>query len=483
MLLKRLSVFPALATILLLCQCQSSKQPPSTDHSATDFSHISQVDSGNAVSVMLTCYSTTLRANGTDQTRVRLAVVDSISRQITSSDDTIHLYITGTARITDPEGATLKMATDTAGITYLIAPLQDGVRNLTLHAGTETGKVQVEARAPGLWAGSHEIHLIPADFRMMHPSTYQLPVTTKPIDRMIGADISFLPQIEARGGKFYEDGTEKDGMLLLRDHGFNFIRLRIFVNPEHENGYAPGTGFCGLPYTLAMARRIRDAGMQLLLDFHYSDYWADPQQQYKPAAWTGLDFPNLKDSVRAYTSRVLTALQGQNTPPAMVQIGNEINHGILWPDGHIGNPDQLAELLMAGAAGVRAVDPEIPVMMHIALGGQNAESVFWLDNMLARGVEFDIIGLSYYPRWHGTLSDLDANMRDLIRRYNKPINLVEYSDFKHAVHDIVFGLPGDRGKGTCIWEPLGRRSRMFDQDGNVNGLINVYGDLARAYLE
>ena len=222
--------------------------------------------------------------------------------------------------------------------------------------------------------------------------------------------------------------------------------------------------------------------MKLLLDFHYSDYWADPQQQYKPEAWETLDFKTLQDSVKSYTERVLVSLEKNGTLPAMVQVGNEINHGLLWPDGHISNPDQLAELLKAGVAGVRAVSPDMPVMMHIALGGQNEEAVFWLNNMLARGVQFDIIGLSYYPRWHGTLSDLKSNLTDLATRYNKPLNVVEYNDFIEQVHDIVFALPDNLGKGAAIWEPLSRRSGLFTAEGEVKPLMNVYDKLNSEYL-
>jgi arabinogalactan endo-1,4-beta-galactosidase len=231
-----------------------------------------------------------------------------------------------------------------------------------------------------------------------------------------------------------------------------------------------------------MARRVKAAGMGLLLDFHYSDYWADPQQQNKPLAWENLQYPALRDSVRSYTTSVLQALNRQGTLPDMVQIGNEINHGLLWPEGHISNLDQLAGLLQAGVEGTEAVDPKIPVMMHIALGGQNDESRFWLDNMLARGVKFDILGLSYYSRWHGTLEDLSRNLHDLIQRYHKPVNVVEYSDFKRPVHDIVFGLPGDMGKGAAIWEPLGWRSGLFDREGNVTELMTTYDSLRARYL-
>jgi beta-galactosidase len=231
-----------------------------------------------------------------------------------------------------------------------------------------------------------------------------------------------------------------------------------------------------------MAMRIKDDGMKLLLDFHYSDYWADPQQQNKPQVWTGLDFNTLKDSLKTYTTKVLLALKQQGTLPAMVQIGNEVNHGLLWPDGHIGHPDQLADLLKAGVEGVEAVNPALPVMMHIALGGQNDEAVFWLDNMIARGVRFDVIGLSYYPRWHGTLYDLKSNLTDLMKRYDKPLIVVEYSDFKREVNDIIFSLPNSMGKGSCIWEPLNPRSGLFDRDGKATGLFSVYDEVKEKYL-
>jgi len=421
-------------------------------------------------------------ANGSDQTRLRIAVTDSLNREITSAGDSIRVYVSGDGKVLTAKGEELVMQTDTAGQFYAACQLINGVCNLQFIAGKSPGKVKVEAKSGKLWPGGHEIHTLPADFVMMKPTKDQLPVTTKKIGRMIGADISFLPQIEDRGMKFSENGQQTDAIELLKKHGFNYIRLRIFVNPENEKGYAPGKGYCGLNYTLAMAKRVKNAGLQLLLDFHYSDYWADPQQQFKPLAWQNPDFEILKDSVQSYTTRVLQAFKQQGTLPDMVQIGNEINHGILWPDGHIGQPDQLATLLKAGVKGVQAVDAGIPVMMHLALGGQNEEAVFWLDNMLARNVEFDIIGLSYYPRWHGTLDDLYFNMNDLLQRYNKPLNVVEYSDFKQEVHDISFGLPDDMGKGACIWEPLGWRSEMFNREGEVNDKILVYDELKKAYL-
>ncbi|MCJ7821059.1 MAG: arabinogalactan endo-1,4-beta-galactosidase [Bacteroidales bacterium] len=355
----------------------------------------------------------------------------------------------------------------------------NGVCSFAFIAGTKSDRIKLEVRADSLWPASHEIHTISPDFKKLIPTESQLRTSRKEIDRMLGADISFLPQMEERGMKFIVGGIEKDAMQALADQGFNYIRLRIFVNPENEKGYSPVDGFCGLEYTKQMARRAKDAGMKLLLNFHYSDYWADPQQQNKPLAWQNLDFEELKKTLGEYTKSVLLELKEQGTLPEMVQIGNEINHGMLWPDGHISNPDQLAELLKAGAEAVREIDPDIIIMMHIALGGQNDESVFWLDNMIARDVKFDIIGLSYYPRWHGTLDDLQKNLFSLVDRYNKPVNIVEYSQYAEELHEIVFSLPSDAGKGTCNWEPL--RS-MFGRDSNANENLFRYKEIYEKYF-
>jgi len=442
-----------------------------------------QVKQARPFSVMLTAYSTTLRANGKDKTRLRIAIIDSLSREITSAGDSVRLYVAGEGRLTTSDGKVPVYRIDTAGKKYAACRLINGICRLWFIAGTKPDRIKVEARSGKLWTGSHEIHTLPADLVMMKPKPDQLPPTKKIIGRMIGADISFLPELEAKGTRFSDNGKEKDAIRLLKDHGFNYIRLRIFVNPADKKGYSPGKGFCGLDYTLGMAKRIREAGMKLLLDFHYSDYWADPQQQNRPAAWSGLDLKTLEDSVKTYTTRVLLALKHQGTMPAMVQVGNEINHGMLWPNGHIGNPDQLAGLLKAGISGVEAVDPAMPVMIHLALGGQNQEAVFWLDNMIARGVRFDIIGLSYYPRWHGTLADLKANLSALRKRYNKPLAVAEYSDFKREVHDIIFSLPDGMGKGACIWEPLNSWSGLFDKNGATTQGIKVYDELNTKYLK
>ena len=167
----------------------------------------------------------------------------------------------------------------------------------------------------------------------------------------------------------------------------------------------------------------------------------------------------------------------------MVQVGNEINHGIVWPDGSISNLDTLAQLLNAGTAGVKAVDPNIIMLVHVALGGQNAETVFFFDNMMKRGVPVDVIGLSYYPKWHGTLDDLRDNMHDLVRRYNKDIIVVEYSAKKEEVNKLAFELPGGKGKGTCIWEPLSTWESVFDRQGKSNDFLKMYDEMSKKYLQ
>jgi arabinogalactan endo-1,4-beta-galactosidase len=166
----------------------------------------------------------------------------------------------------------------------------------------------------------------------------------------------------------------------------------------------------------------------------------------------------------------------------MVQIGNEINHGILWQTGSSKNYDSLATLIKAGITAVKEVDPSIKIMLHIALGGQNDESRMFLDNMLQRNVQFDIIGESYYPQWHGTLDDLKNNLNDLITRYKQDIIVAEYTAHKKEVNEIAFSLPNKNFVGTFIWEPLNTWEFIFDKKGNtIDSLINIYPEIKKKY--
>ena len=301
-------------------------------------------------------------------------------------------------------------------------------------------------------------------------------------EKILGADISFLPELENRGIKFTVDGMQKDAVQILKEHGFNYIRLRIFNDPAADSGYSPKKGFCDLTHTKVMALRIKKANMKFLLDFHYSDTWADPGKQFKPSAWKNFDFEHLKKAVYDFTKKVMTALKDQGTSPDMVQIGNEINHGMIWPDGNFSHPDTLAAFLKEGIAAVKEINPTAKIMLHIALGGQNKESKNFLDEMLARNVQFDVIGESYYPQWHGTLRQLDSNLNDLSKRYKQDVIIAEYTRYKKEVNDIAFSLPGKKIKGTFIWEPLNTWEAIFDKEGNAkDSLLNIYPSVGIKY--
>jgi len=434
---------------------------------------------GNGVELVFTPYSTTIFADGTDRCDVVISVLDRLGNEVRTVNAPLSIVVQGKGRIVPTPGIPGTELRKGDASTWETA-LVNGVSRFTLISDS-ADRIKIEVRSAGLRSASSEIHSI-KPFPLLTPARPARQAAARVIPKMLGADISNLPQMESRGIKFSENGVEKDALEILKSHGFNAIRLRLFHNPAAQGGYSR-QGFCGLEQTKLMAARIKKAGMYFLLDFHYSDYWADPQQQNKPSAWKDLSGPALETALREYTRDVIRDLKALGAAPDMVQVGNEINHGMVWPDGHIGNPDQLAGLIRAGIQGVREADPSILIMVHVALGGQQKESVFWLDNMFARGVECDIIGLSYYPRWHGTLQDLDQNMRLLAERYQKDINLVEYSHKKQEVHDIVFNLPNNRGRGSFIWEPLNTWEQIFDREGKPNDLIRVYDGIAAKYLK
>lgn len=436
---------------------------------------------------VVTPYKTTLFADGKDVSVINISVMDKLGREVPDAQNLITFSIKGDAKIIgvgngDPSSHEPDKCTDGNWQRKLF----NGKCQLIVQSGYTKDIIKLEAKSEGLQPAATEIHVIPpfSSPKILGANKTEVikPMAIKEIGKMLGADISFLPQLEARGMKFYDNGQQKDAIELLKAHGFNYVRLRIFNNPSTEKGYSPGKGFCDLEHTKQMASRIKKAGMKFLLDFHYSDYWADPQQQFKPAAWEGLGFNDLTTALKDYTKTLLLALKEQGTLPDMVQIGNEINHGLVWPEGHISHLDSLASLIKAGIEGVKEVDPSIIIMLHIALGGQNDKSVFWLDNMFARGVDCDIIGLSYYPRWHGTLEDLNYNLNDLIRRYKKDVNVVEYSHKKREVNDIIFNMPDNKGTGTFIWEPLSTWESIFGKDGKSNEMINIYDEISKEYL-
>ena len=297
----------------------------------------------------------------------------------------------------------------------------------------------------------------------------------------VGADISWLQAQEEYGVVFSDGGVEGDAIEILRDNGFNYIRLRIFVNPRSELGYSQRDGYCDLEHTLQMARRIKAAGMYLLLDFHYSDNWADPQKQIMPQAWQTYSYDEVCDEVYSHTREVLQALEAQGTVPDMVQVGNEVSNGMLWPYGSVRHSfEGLCGLLKEGVRATREYAPGAEVMIHVALGGQAEESERFFDAMAQYGVEYDIIGQSYYPEWHGTLEELEANTKALVVKYMKPLIVVEYRDHYLDIERIVSSLPNGMGRGTFIWEATSPQwGGLFDERGAATEALDRYNGIAK----
>lgn len=427
--------------------------------------------------VQVTPYKTTFIANGKDEAMLLVKIIDQNGKDQPAVNLPVVYKVIGDAKIASINGNTninkLRIS-DSTWKTSL-----HGTTRIILRAGNKIEHIKFEAKADSLWPGATEIHSVkPGKPHKVTASVYKAKTTT---DKILGADISFLPELEAKGIKFSVDGVEKDAIEILKEHGFNYIRLRIFNDPAQPKGYSPNTGFCDLEHTKQMAKRVKAAGLKLLLDFHYSDYWADPQQQYKPKAWEGKNFEELKTAVHDFTVDVMQQLKAQGTTPDMVQVGNEINHGMIWPDGHVGNLDSLAQLLYSGVKGVQQVSPKSIIMLHVALGGQELESQFFYDAMRDRNVPYDVIGLSYYPKWHGTPADLKNNLALLSKKYNKQIMVAEYTMLKREVNDIAFNVPNGKGIGSFIWEPLSTWEAVFEKDGKANGLLKVYPEIAKKY--
>jgi arabinogalactan endo-1,4-beta-galactosidase len=296
---------------------------------------------------------------------------------------------------------------------------------------------------------------------------------------ILGADISSVQESKLT---FRDtDGQTKTIFELLKNHGFNYVRLKTFVDPSAPYGYASKANGCeGLsePYgdrdhVIAFGKQIKAAGMGFLIDFHYSDVWADPGNQIIPAAWRGASsIAELASSVQAYTKDVLTTAIAAGARPDMVQVGNEITPGLLahvpGPDtdcwgnnpqsatvsGSVSNWDNLGTLLKAGIAGVREVDPSIIVMLHLENTGDLAGVKRWVDGALSRNVEFDVLGLSCYAAFQGQPSVWKDTFEQLATSYpNLKFAIAEYNPERTQANRIMKALPSGRGLGTFLWEP------------------------------
>lgn len=268
---------------------------------------------------------------------------------------------------------------------------------------------------------------------------------------MIGADVSTLLEVEHCGGTFYDQGRLGDALAILRDYGVNTIRLRLWNDPYSPEGQPYGAGSCDLDCVITLARRAKALGMSWLLDLHYSDFWADPGKQTIPKAWQGLDEDGLVQAVGEYTGQVLNALKAADVPPQMVAVGNELSLGLLWPVGKTPDYAAIARLVSAGITAVRTFDPALPVMVHLDNGGNNALYREWFDGYFAHGgADFEVIGLSYYPFWHGTMADLKANLWDIGKRYGKELVIAETSmGFTMEDYQRYEKLPDKARKGMA----------------------------------
>jgi arabinogalactan endo-1,4-beta-galactosidase len=283
---------------------------------------------------------------------------------------------------------------------------------------------------------------------------------------ILGADISWLPEQEAAGATFWDNGKQEDLFQILKNRHFNYIRLRVFVNPKATGGYAArkSEAFCDLEHLKAMAKRVRAAGMGFLLDFHFGDTWTSPGHQAKPLAWENYNFEQLQQAVHDHAHAVTLALKAQGTPPDMVEIGNEVSDGMLFPDGKRPNWGKFAAFVKAGIAGVKEVDPDILIVMHHHLGRDNARVRDWVDRLQANGVKFDVIGLSCYEQ--ANEGDWKNNFNDLAQRYpDKRILAAEYSAHAREVNDLIHAVPNRRAMGTFIWEPTLHRAAFFNHNG------------------
>lgn len=237
--------------------------------------------------------------------------------------------------------------------------------------------------------------------------------------------------MEQSGAVYKINGRQKDPLAILKENGVNYVRLRLWVNPYDENGNSYGAGTNDLNRTIKLAKRAKKTGLKVLLDFHYSDFWVDPGKQNLPKAWKNQSFNQLNNSVYSYTADVLNQMKLKGVYPDMVQIGNELNSGMLWPFGKSwgGDGQEFTRLATFLKTGIRAVkDTQVgntPIMLHLADGGNKTTFQWWLDEITNQSVDFDIVGISYYPYWHGNLSALSENMDNISERYNKKVVVVE----------------------------------------------------------
>lgn len=303
-----------------------------------------------------------------------------------------------------------------------------------------------------------------------------------------GADISWVTQMESSGVKFYDkNGQQQDLFALMKSLGFNSIRLRAWVNPSD--------GWCNTTDLVAKAIRAKNAGMKIMIDFHYSDVWADPGHQAKPAAWANLDFNTLVTTLHDYTVNVMTTLQTNGITPDWVQVGNEVDDGMLWEDGRAStNMANFAALVKAGYQAVKSISNTTKVIVHVSNGYDNAHFQWLFDGLKNNGAQWDIIGMSLYPSTTNyTTLDTQclANINAMVSRYNTPVMICEVGmETAHAdasrsfLTDIITkvnSVSGGNGLGVFYWEPeaynwQGYGLGAFDNTGKPTIALDAFAN-------
>lgn len=308
-----------------------------------------------------------------------------------------------------------------------------------------------------------------------------------------GVDVSTLDMLEDLGARYYQNNVESDALTILKNNGANYVRLKLWVDPYDENGNPYGGGNNDYATTLALARRAKNLGMGVLIDFHLSDFWTDPANQIKPKAWKDLSYSELKTTLYNYMKDTLNNFAAAGIVPEMVQVGNEISTGILHDDGKVGNGNEdfsnLAGLLESAIAGVRASSASnTKIILHLDMGGQNSLYTWFFGGLLTASpnLDFDVFGLSYYPMWHGTMEGLQYNINYLASTYGKEVCIVETAyawttedgdgvgnvfisgdeevggypatvegqfAFMNDLESVILNVPNDKGLGYFYWEP------------------------------
>lgn len=278
-------------------------------------------------------------------------------------------------------------------------------------------------------------------------------VENLPADFILGMDASCAPALEAGGVRYYDaDGTEQDVFQILSDYGINYIRVRVWNDPFDADGNGYGGGNCDIENAIAIGRRATAQGMKLLINFHYSDFWADPGKQMVPKAWKGMDIDQKCEALYRYTRESLQKLVDAGVDVGMVQIGNETNGALCGENSSAaGGWMRITQLISAGSRAVREICPEALVAVHFTNPEKPESYVSYGKNLDYYQVDYDVFASSYYPFWHGTLENLACVLSDIAETYDKKVMVAETS-YAFTPEDSDF-YGNTIGEGSNVAKP------------------------------